>query len=115
MSVFESEAVAEVSLKLTVQSLMSVEGIRNFATNYAATTGLVPTHIRSRQLKLDGGGIGLFTTFNTDAGPEVDFFALAQRGRGLTTLDAIGPAKGFHYQDMVPLLQAVERRLGALG
>jgi hypothetical protein len=40
--------------------------------------------------------------------------SVAQKG-GLTTLDAISPAEGFDHRDLLPLLQAVERRLGRLG
>jgi hypothetical protein len=115
VSVFESDLLAKTSMNLEVMSLMSPSGIKGFASNYAASTGRVPTHIRSHQLKLEGGGVGLLTTFDTNAGPKVDFFALAQRGRGLTTLDAIGPAEGFDYRDILLLLQAVERRLGGVG
>jgi hypothetical protein len=115
VSVFESELAAKTSMNLEVMSLMSPDGIKGFASNYAASTGRIPTHIRSHQLKLEGGGIGLLTTFDTTTGPEVDFYALSQRGRGLTTLDTMGPAEGFDYRDMLPLLKAVERRLSSLG
>jgi hypothetical protein len=115
VSVYDSAAVAKVALPLTVRSLLSPAGIEGFAANFADSSGLLPTNIRTRQLNLKGGGIGLLTTFNTDDGPMVDFFALARRGRALTTLDAIGPAQGFDHQDMVPYLHTVERRLRTLG
>ena len=115
MSVFESELAARTSLSLTVQSLMSPEGLEGFAANFAASTGLVPTNVRSSRLELEGGGVGLLTTFDTDVGPMVDFYAVAQSGRGLATIDAIGRAKGFDHSDTLPLLQVVARRLDSLG
>jgi hypothetical protein len=114
VSAFESEVAAKTSLNLAVQTFLSPSGVKTLAANFAATSGLVPTHIRSRRLELDGGGVGMLTTFDTKAGRVADFSALAQSGRGLTTLDAIGPAEGFDHRDLVPLLQAVERRLGTL-
>jgi len=48
------------------------------------------------------------------AGVLAGFSALAQRGRGLATLDAIGLAGGFDHHDLLPPLQTVERRLGQL-
>jgi hypothetical protein len=65
-------------------------------------------------LKLPGGGVGLLTTFRTEAGRLDGFSALAQTGRGLATLDAIGLAGGFDHRDLLPLLQTVEWRLGQL-
>ena len=114
VSTFESEAVAKISLSLTVRAAMSAQGARALVANYAATSGRVPTHLRRRRLELAGGGIGLLSTFDTKRGRIADFYALAQNGRGVTTLDAIGPAEGFDHRDLVPLLQAVERRLGTV-
>ena len=115
VSVFESELAARTSLSLTVQSLLSPEGLEGFAANFAASTGLVPTNVRSSRLELEGGGVGLLTTFDTDVGPMVDFYAVAQSGRGLATIDAIGRAKGFDHSDTLPLLETVVRRLDSLG
>jgi hypothetical protein len=116
VSVFESEVAAKTSLSLTVQAAMSAQGAKALAANFAATSGgAVPTNLHRRRLELQGGGVGVLTTFDTKAGRGADFYALAQNGRGLTTLDAIGPAEGFDHRDLLPLLQAVERRLGRLG
>ena len=115
VSAFESEVAARTSLTLTVRTLMSASGVKMLAANFSATSGLVATHIRSRRLELNGGGAGMLTTFDTNEGRVAVFSALAQRGRGVTTLDAIGPAEGFDHRDLLPLLQAVERRLGTLG
>ena len=116
VSVFESAEVAKVSLTLTVMSAKSPGGIKAFIAEYAASTGLLPTNTRRRQVKLEGGGIGMLTAFDTNAGPRVNFYALVQSGRALTTLDADGPAAEFDYRrDMLPLLRVVERRLGTLG
>jgi hypothetical protein len=114
VSVFESEVAAEASLTLTVRMMTSADGAMSYAANFAATSGLVATDVRRRQVKLPGGGVGVLTTFRTEAGRLAGFSALAQRGRGLATLDAIGLAGGFDHNDLVPLLQTVERRLGQL-
>jgi hypothetical protein len=115
VSAFESEVVAKAALSLNVRTAMSPQGAKTLAANYAATSGWVATHLRRRRLELEGGGVGMLTTFDTDVGRMADFYALAQNGRGLTTLDAIGPAAGFDPRDLIPLLQTVQRRLGTLG
>ena len=114
VSVFESEVAAETSLTLTARMMTSADGAKSYASNFAATSGLVATDVRRRQVKLPGGGVGVLTTFRTGAGRLAGFSALAQRGRGLATLDAIGAAEGFDHHDLLPLLQTVERRLGQL-
>jgi hypothetical protein len=114
VSVFESEVAAEASLTLTARMMTSADGAKSYAANFAATSGLVATDVRRRQVKLPGGGVGVLTTFRTEAGRLAGFSALAQRGRGLATLDAIGLAGGFDHHDLLPLLQTVERRLGHL-
>ena len=114
VSVFESEVTAETSLTLTARMMTSADGAKSYASNFAATSGLVATDVRRRQVKLPGGGVGVLTTFRTEAGRLAGFSALAQRGRGLATLDAIGAAHGFDHRDLLPLLQTVERRLGQL-
>ena len=115
VSVFESEVAAKTSLSLTVQAAMSAQGAKALAANFSGTSGAVAMNLHRRRLELKGGGVGLLTTFDTKAGRVADFYALAQSGRGLTTIDAIGPAEGFDHRDLLPLLQAVERRLGRLG
>jgi hypothetical protein len=115
VSVFESDLAAKASLSLTVQAALSPQGAQALAANFAATSGLVATNLRRRRVELEGGGVGVLTTFDTKAGRGADFYALVQSGRGLTTIDAIGPAEGFDHRDLLPLLQAVERRLGRLG
>jgi hypothetical protein len=115
VSVFESEVAAETSLTLTARMMTSADGAKSYAANFAATSGLVATDVRRRQVKLPGGGgVGVLTSFRTEAGRLAGFSALAQRGRGLATLDAIGLADGFDHHDLLPLLQTVERRLGQL-
>jgi hypothetical protein len=56
--------------------------------------------------------LGVLTTFRTSGGRLAGFTALAQNGRGVATPHAIGAAAGFDYQDLLHLLQTVERRLG---
>jgi hypothetical protein len=115
VSAFESDLAAKTSLSLTVRAAMSAQGAKALAANFSATSGEVATNLRRRRLELEGGGVGLLSTFDTKAGRVADFYALAQSGRGLTTLDAVGPAEGFDHRDLLPLLRAVERRLGRLG
>jgi hypothetical protein len=114
VSAFESEVAAETSLILTTRMMSSADGAKTYAANFAATSGLVATDVRRREVKLPGGGVGVLTTFHTKAGRLAGFSALAQNGRGVATLDAIGPARGFDHRDLLPLLEAVERRLGQL-
>jgi hypothetical protein len=114
VSVFESEVAAETSLTLTARMMTSADGAKSYASNFAATSGLVATDVRRRQVKLPRGGVGVLTTFRTEAGRLAGFSALAQLGRGLATLDAIGLADDFDHHDLLPLLQTVERRLGDL-
>jgi hypothetical protein len=114
VSVFESVAAARASLVLTAQAAAAPGALKTLAANVSATQGLVATHVRSRRLNLVGGGVAILFTFETRAGRMVDFYALAQRGRGLTTLDATGPAKGFRRRDLLSLLRVVERRLDGL-
>lgn len=114
VSVFESEVAAETSLTLTARMMTGADGAKSYAANFAATSGLVASDVRRRQVKLPGGGVGVLTTFRTEAGRLAGFSALAQRGRGLATLDAIALAGGFDHHDLLPLLQTVERRLGQL-
>jgi hypothetical protein len=114
VSVFESKLAAETSLTLTARMMTSADGAKTYAANFAATSGLVATDVRRRQVKLPGGGVGVLTTFRTEVGRLAGFSALAQRGRGLATLDVIGLAGGFDHHDLLPLLQTVERRLGQL-
>jgi hypothetical protein len=114
VSVFESDVAAETSLTLTARILLSADGAKNYAANFAATSGLVATDIRRRRVKLADGGVGVLTTFRTSAGRLAGFSALVQNGRGLATLDAIGAADGFDHQDLLPLLQTAEQRLGVL-
>jgi hypothetical protein len=114
VSAFESEVAAETSLTLTARMLTSADGAKTYAANFAATSGLVATDVRRRKVKLPGGGVGVLTTFRTKAGKLAGFSALAQSGRGLATLDAIGLAAGFDHRDLLPLLRTVERRLGRL-
>ena len=115
VSVFESDVAAETSLTLTARMMTSADGAKSYAANFAATSGLIATDVRRRQVKLPGGGVGVLTTFRTEAGRLAGFSALAQSGRGLATLDAIGLADDFDHNDLLPLLQTVERRLGQLG
>jgi hypothetical protein len=114
VSVFESEVAAQASLTLTAAMMTSADGAKTYAANFAATSGLVATHVRRRQVTLPGGRAGVLTAFRTKVGRLAGFSALTHRGRGLATLDAIGLADGFDHTDLLPLLHTVERRLGQL-
>jgi hypothetical protein len=111
---FESSTAASASVALTAQGLAAPEATKAFAANLAATGGLQARHLRRHRVKLPHGAVGYVTTFDTDLGRLVDFYAIAHRGRGTTSLEVLAAAKGFRYQDLVPLLQKVERRLGRL-
>jgi hypothetical protein len=114
VNLFESEQAARASLSLSAQAAASPDALDTFAANFSSTSDLVATNVRSRRLDLGGGAVGILFSFDTEAGRLVDLYALAQRGRAVTTLDAAGPARGFHRQDHVRLLRIVERRLAKL-
>jgi hypothetical protein len=113
VNVFESETAARASLSLSAQAAASPDALDTFAANFSSTEGLVATNVRSQRLDLGGGAVGILFSFDTEAGRLVDLYALAQRGRGVTTLDAAGPAKTFHRGDLLRLLRIVERRLAS--
>jgi len=71
---------------------MSLQGTRALVANYAATSGRVPN-----------------APAEAPVGARGRRYRLAQHR--VTTLE-VGPAEGFDHRDLVPLLQAVERRLG---
>jgi len=113
VSVFESEVAAETSLTLSGRMLASADGAKNYAANFAATSGLVATNVKRRTVKIPGG-VGVITTFSTDAGRLAGFSTLVQRGSGVAMLDAIGLAADFDHRDLLPLVQTVDRRLAAV-
>ena len=59
VSVFESGPAAEAALVLTGRRLTSPDGARTYAANFAATSGLVATGVRRREVKLRGARIGV--------------------------------------------------------
>jgi hypothetical protein len=114
ISAFESEQAAEVSLTLTGRIMTSPDGAKNYAANFAATSGLVATDLERRQVELPDGAIGVLSTFKTRAGRLAGFTVLVQDGSGLATLDAIGLAEGFDHRDLLPLVETLHGRLGDL-
>jgi hypothetical protein len=58
--------------------------------------------------------VGILFSFDTELGRVVDLYALAQAGRGVTTIDAMTSPKTFHREDIVHLLRVVQRRLATL-
>lgn len=114
VSAFESEQAAKVSLSLTAQAASTQSARDTFVENFNSTHDVAATNVRSRRLDLGGGAVGILFSFDTELGSVVDLYALAQEGRGVTTIEAMAPAKGFHRADIVRLLRIVERRLAAL-
>jgi hypothetical protein len=114
VNLFESEQAAKASLVISARAAEGADARETFAANYSATHSLVATNVRSRRLELGGGAVGILFSFDTEAGPLVDLYSLAQAGRGVTTLDAIAPAGDFHREDLARLLQIVQRRLARL-
>jgi hypothetical protein len=111
---FESEQAAETSFVVSTRESEGSAARESFAANYSSTHSLVATNVRSRRVELGDGAVAILFSFDTEAGPQVDFYAFAQAGRGVTTLEAIAPAGDFHRGDLVPLLRIVTRRLAAL-
>ena len=60
------------------------------------------------------GAVGILFSFDTELGSVVDLYALAQGGRGVTTVEAMTSPKAFHREDIVRLLRIVQRRLATL-
>ena len=88
VNVFESETAARASFSLSVNAAASPDALDTFAANFSSTSGgLVATDVRSRRLDLGDGAVGILFSFDTEAGRVLDLYALAQRGRGVTTLD----------------------------
>lgn len=115
VSVYKLEELAKASMILSSRMALSPEGAKILVANFAATSGLVATNVHSKRVELGDDDVGMLTTFDTKVGRVADFYALAQNGRGVTSLDAIGPAEGFDIDDLAPLLKAVEHRLDELG
>ena len=114
VNLFESEQAAKTSLFLSARAAAGADALDTFAANYSSTHSLVATNVRSRRLELGDGAVGILFSFHTQAGNLVDLYALAQGGRGVTTLEASGLASQFHQRDIVPLLRTVQRRLAEL-
>jgi hypothetical protein len=114
VSAFESEEAAKVSLSLTAQAAATQSARDTFQENFDATHDVAATNVRSRRLDLGEGAVGILFTFDTELGSVVDLYALAQEGRGVTTIEAMAPAKGFRSEDVARLLRIVQRRLATL-
>ena len=92
VSTFESEAVAKASLSLTVRAAMSAQGARALVANYAATSGRVPNAPAEAPVGARG------RRYSACSAPS---HYARSRARG-----------GLRPPRLVPLLQAIERRLG---
>jgi hypothetical protein len=63
---------------------------------------------------LGDGAVAILFSFDTRLGSVVDLYALAQAGRGVTTVEAMTSPKLFHQEDIVRLLRTVQQRLARL-
>lgn len=113
VSVLESETAASAAISLNTLSLNGADAIKMFEANFAATSGLRARNVDRQQVSLEDGLVGFVTTFDTDAGPLVDFYVMVQRGRGTVTLEAFCLAEAFDKEDLLPLLDKVGDRLEA--
>jgi hypothetical protein len=113
VSVLESETAASAAISLNTLSLNGPDAIKMFEANFAATSGLRARNVDRQQVSLEDGLVGFVTTFDTDAGPLVDFYVMVQRGRGTVTLEAFCLAEAFDKEDLLPLLDKVGDRLEA--
>jgi hypothetical protein len=111
---FESEEAAKASLWITARAAATKTARDTFAANFTSTHNVAATHVRSRRLDLGDGAVGILFSFETEVGRVVDLYALAQAGRGVTTIDAMTSPKTFHREDIVHLLRVVQRRLASL-
>lgn len=114
VSAFESEEAAKVSLSMTAQAAATQSARDTFAENFTSTHNVAATNVRSRRFDLGDGAFGILFTFDTELGSVVDLYALAQAGRGVTTVEAMGSPKAFHREDIARLLRIVQRRLATL-
>ena len=114
VNAFESEEAAKVSLSLSARATATESARSTFAENFNSTHNVVATNVRSRRLDLGAGAVGILFSFDTELGSVVDLYALAQAGRGVTTVEAMTSPKTFHREDVVRLLRIVERRLATL-
>ncbi len=114
VSAFESEEAAKVSLSLSARAAATQSARNTFAENFNSTHDVAATNVRSSRLDLGDGAVGILFSFDTELGSVVDLYALAQAGRGVTTVEAMTSPKAFHREDVVRLLRIVQRRLGTL-
>jgi hypothetical protein len=114
VNVFESEEAAKVSLSMTAQAAATQSARDTFAENFTSTHNVAATNVRSRRLDLGDRAVGILFSFDTKLGSVVDLYALAQAGRGVTTVEAMTSRKAFHREDIVRLLRVVQRRLATL-
>ena len=114
MSAFESDEAAKVSLSLSARAAATQSARNTFAENFNSTHNVAATNVRSRRVDLGDGAVGILFSFDTELGSVVDLYALAQAGRGVTTVEAMTSPKAFHREDIARLLRIVQRRLATL-
>lgn len=114
VSAFESEEAAKVSFSMSARMAATRSARETFAENFTTTHNVAATNVRSRRIELGGGAVGILFSFDTELGRVVDFYVLAQAGRGVTTVEAMTSPKLFHREDIERLLRIVQRRLATM-
>lgn len=114
VAVFESEEAATVSLSISARAAESQDALDRFQADFDSAHNVRATNLRSSRIDLGDGAVGLLYTFDTKLGSVVYVDALAQGGRGVTTVEALAPAKKFHHEDIARLLRIVQARLAKL-
>jgi hypothetical protein len=114
VGVFESEEAAKASVSISARAAESQDAVDRFQAAFDATHNVLATHVRSSRFDLGDGAVAVLYTFDTRVGSVVYVDALAQAGRGVTTVEAMAPAKNFRRKDVVDLLRIVQARLANL-
>jgi hypothetical protein len=114
VGVFESEQAATASVSMSARAAESQDALDRFQADFDATHNVLATNARSSRVDLGDGAVAILYTFDTKPGSVVYVDAFAQAGRGITTVEAMAPAKNFHREDVVDLLRIVQGRLAKL-
>jgi hypothetical protein len=114
VSAFDSETAAKASLTISARAAATKDARDTFERNFDSTHNVLAANVRSRRLDLGHGAVGILFSFDTELGSVVDLYAMAQAGRGVTTVEAMGSPKAFHTADIERLLRVVQGRLAEL-
>jgi hypothetical protein len=113
VGVFESKVAAQASVSISARAAESPDAVERFRAGFDSTHSVLATNINSRRVELGHGAVVVLYTFDTKLGSVVYVDALAHAGRGVTTIEALAPAKDFHAGDIARLLRIVQARLAA--